>query len=543
MPAGSLWIDMSTSTPVVLPQVLGFNLAARQVRLADVAFALGVGDTGAGQARNAEAAIDAVTALRDRVGMTGTLAAFGIGPADYAQISADALDDEVLGNTPRMPRPADIAADERDVGQHRKCRSSHPSATGSREAQDALDPAGWDQDGILAVPVEQQRWVAMTGRFRGPAGMARLWTVPVAVVATFLMAGTALAAPTWTWRQPPIAAGTSEGILGGVSCPSAGACMAVGTSIGPKGDASGSFTDSWNGTNWALESIPQPAVTALSGVSCRSAAWCIAVGSVPNSADPASNVPLALRWNGVGWSALAVPTPSGETTATLAGVWCLSRSDCVAVGTGESSDGTVTSFSQTWNGTVWTPSPVPGTGTQLSGVTCTSGTSCIAVGGNNGTPVAVSWDGTSWAAQTVPTDAGGHPASLAGVSCAAPASCVAVGRYTAPSEFHALIYRWDGTAWAQQATGYQNHASSLSSVSCSRVVCTAVGTVVVNSIQIPLAAHWNGTRWYRDTAVAIPPVSDTSLLFGVSCHTWDTCIAVGYDVQRTGAFPLAEHES
>jgi hypothetical protein len=42
--------------------------------------------------------------------MTGTLAAFGIGPADYAQISADALDDEVLGNTPRMPGPADIAA-------------------------------------------------------------------------------------------------------------------------------------------------------------------------------------------------------------------------------------------------------------------------------------------------------------------------------------------------------------------------------------------------------------------------------------------------
>ena len=55
--------------------------------------------------------------------------------------------------------------------------------------------------------------------------------------------------------------------------------------------------------------------------------------------------------------------------------------------------------------------------------------------------------------------------------------------------------------------------------------------------------HWNGTRWYRDTAVANPPVADTSLLFGVSCHTWDTCVAVGYDIQRTGAAPLAEHES
>src|SRR5215467_1644107 len=103
-------IPHGAALSVVLPQVLGFNLAACQDRLADVAFALGAGDTGAGQARNAEAAIDAVTALRDRVGMTGALAAFGIGAGDYAQISADALDDEVLDNTPRIPDAADIAA-------------------------------------------------------------------------------------------------------------------------------------------------------------------------------------------------------------------------------------------------------------------------------------------------------------------------------------------------------------------------------------------------------------------------------------------------
>src|SRR5215471_8717895 len=103
-------IPHGAALSVVLPQVLGFNLAACQDRLADVAFALGAEDTGAGQARNAEAAIDAVAALRDRVSMTGALAAFGIGPADYAQISADALDDEVLDNTPRMPGAADIAA-------------------------------------------------------------------------------------------------------------------------------------------------------------------------------------------------------------------------------------------------------------------------------------------------------------------------------------------------------------------------------------------------------------------------------------------------
>ena len=103
-------IPHGAALSVVLPQVLGFNLATCEDRLADVAFAMGVGDTGAGQAANAEAGVHAVTALRDRVGMTGTLAAFGIGARDYAQISADALDDEVLDNTPRMPDAADIAA-------------------------------------------------------------------------------------------------------------------------------------------------------------------------------------------------------------------------------------------------------------------------------------------------------------------------------------------------------------------------------------------------------------------------------------------------
>ena len=95
---------------VVLPQVLRFNLATCRDRLADVAFALGAGDTGRDQEGNAEAAIGAVTALRDQVGLAGALTAFGITEADYPRISADALDDEVLGNTPRLPDAADIAA-------------------------------------------------------------------------------------------------------------------------------------------------------------------------------------------------------------------------------------------------------------------------------------------------------------------------------------------------------------------------------------------------------------------------------------------------
>jgi hypothetical protein len=90
--------------------VLRFNLPACGERLAAVALALGAGDTAHTAGWNAAAAIDAVASLADRAGMTHRLADFGITAADFDQIAADALDDEVLANTPRMPAATDIRA-------------------------------------------------------------------------------------------------------------------------------------------------------------------------------------------------------------------------------------------------------------------------------------------------------------------------------------------------------------------------------------------------------------------------------------------------
>jgi alcohol dehydrogenase len=95
---------------MLLPAVLRFNAAVCAERLADVAVALGVADPAGSTARNADAAIDAVAGLADRVGMTQRVAGLGITHADFGQIAADALDDEVLANTPRQPAAADIHA-------------------------------------------------------------------------------------------------------------------------------------------------------------------------------------------------------------------------------------------------------------------------------------------------------------------------------------------------------------------------------------------------------------------------------------------------
>jgi alcohol dehydrogenase len=93
---------------LLLPHVLRFNLVVRLARTAQVAFALGVGDTAKPDEGNAEAAIDAVAALAARVGLTGGLGDHGVTPDDFPALARDALDDEVMANTPRPPTEADI---------------------------------------------------------------------------------------------------------------------------------------------------------------------------------------------------------------------------------------------------------------------------------------------------------------------------------------------------------------------------------------------------------------------------------------------------
>ena len=108
---GGRWdIAHGVALSMLLPDVLRFNLPVRTQRLADIAFALGVGDTHEAEGRNAAAAIDAVVALRERVGLIAAIGDFGITDADFAQIAADALGDEVLLSAPRPPTRADIDA-------------------------------------------------------------------------------------------------------------------------------------------------------------------------------------------------------------------------------------------------------------------------------------------------------------------------------------------------------------------------------------------------------------------------------------------------
>jgi alcohol dehydrogenase len=105
---GRFDIAHGVALTMLLPEVLRFNAHVSGERLADVAFALGVGEQGRGARWNADAAIAAIAGLAGRLSLTQRLADLEITGADFDQIVADALDDEVLANTPRPPAAADI---------------------------------------------------------------------------------------------------------------------------------------------------------------------------------------------------------------------------------------------------------------------------------------------------------------------------------------------------------------------------------------------------------------------------------------------------
>jgi alcohol dehydrogenase len=109
---GRFGVAHGVALTMVLPQVLRFNAPACEDRLGQAAAALGAADPARSAAWNAAAAVDAIERLAGRVGMTTRLAGTGLRltDADLARIAADALDDEVLANTPRQPTADDIRA-------------------------------------------------------------------------------------------------------------------------------------------------------------------------------------------------------------------------------------------------------------------------------------------------------------------------------------------------------------------------------------------------------------------------------------------------
>lgn len=238
----------------------------------------------------------------------------------------------------------------------------------------------------------------------------------------------------WTVQPSPNPAGSRDAELVGGSCTSPASCTAVGVYVPTGVNGERPLAEFWDGTSWTIQHVPMPAgstgANLEGGVSCPSATRCTAVG-VAGPKGQLRNVPFVARWNGTAWTAHTAPIPAGATSGFFTGVSCTSPSGCTAVGDFDNASGTaVPPFADRWNGTIWTVQAVNAPdGGFLNAVSCTSGTSCTAVGDLSNTGLAEHWDGTSWTVQPTPVPENGHAhfASLMGVSCLPVTRCTAVG--------------------------------------------------------------------------------------------------------------------
>ncbi len=314
--------------------------------------------------------------------------------------------------------------------------------------------------------------------------------------------------------------------------------MAVGTN----GDSAGNAVtlgEGWDGTAWTIQQTADPTGAAsgqLAGVACLSGSNCVAVGG-------SNNTPLIERWDGTTWSIRPSPTVPG---GGLSGVACTGPSACMAVGTSSDSVGFPSTLAERWDGTAWTimPSPTPPDGGGLGAVSCPSASVCIAAGAYNDSSgdvltLAERWDGTAWTIQPTPNPAGAVQSFLNGVSCISPSACTATGEtHNAAGTVHTLVERWDGAAWSLQTSPNPPGVgfASLWGVSCtSPSACLTTGTSDLGT----LAEGWDGTRW-RILRTPNPSGGQGTTLFGVSCSSSSACTSVGFSFSSLGAYLLAE---
>jgi hypothetical protein len=328
--------------------------------------------------------------------------------------------------------------------------------------------------------------------------------------------------------------------LTSVSCITINSCEAVGSYMTSSGSgvAGTPIAGHWDGTRWEIQTMGTPpggSMPYLSSLSCASANSCEAVGLYNRGK---TLVPLAERWDGTSW--MLQRTGIKQTNEALVQVSCTTPDRCEAVG----NRGARQIIAGRWDGTSWVtqqlPSPNPPTSSiTWAGLSCANANACEAVGVDTGRTgsrqlLAERWDGTRWAAQTMPAPQGGDYVYPSGVSCVTPDRCETVGTVTNNIGYRqAFAERWDGRTWqlqpAQIITPSEQTMVFVNGVSCYDAdFCEAVGYYGSANTSAAVAGtfRWDGTRWAWQT-IAATPRSQGENPISISCPGVNNCEIVG----------------
>lgn len=357
----------------------------------------------------------------------------------------------------------------------------------------------------------------------------------------------------WTIQPTPVPRGATYATLTGVSCAAERVCTAAGYYYDRAGNIE-TLAERWDGTRWAVQVTPNPAIAVASGffaVSCTSAAACTATGD--DHGVLGGSQPLAERWNGRRWTIQAITGPRGAQASGLFGVSCTGPAACTAAGAYVSGSGVTRTLAEAWNGTAWTiqltRDPAGASGAGLLGVSCTSARACTAAGSydtSSGTSASLAerWDGTRWSIQATPAPSGAAGATFTAVSCTSARACTAAGAYQGSTAGRRnsgssgggtalpLAEQWNGARWTVQSVPSPEGSTGteFSGLACGTTQCAAVGqfTHGISKTAVPLTGTRNKAGWHVQAAPSRAGAAIVSEFTGISCRTPHACTAVGY---------------
>jgi hypothetical protein len=357
------------------------------------------------------------------------------------------------------------------------------------------------------------------------------------------------------------ASGAGLVVIGGasaVSCASPTACLSVGFSLSHTANAAPTpAAERLHAGIWKPVPVKTPTgaqFTLLAGVSCKAATYCLVVGDSVGNSNALGISPYALTWDGTKLTPIAAPpVPKSDEMGIISAVSCVAVRNCVAIGTGFNTvTGDTDQLVWTFNGTKWALTTVPGTDpntmTEYQGLHCLSATSCVVIGdltnttGNasTDTPVAATWNGTTFTDLKAPLPAGVSYPSFTGLSCVSSRSCAMVGTgntsTTSPDSL-GFAEVWNGKTWTiTKWSGPKGDTqAALSGVSCTSAArCIAAGAQGTDKAAAPAALAWNGSKW---TVLKVPgPGSGKAAFFeGISCPVNGRCVTTGEEGKVNGS--------
>lgn len=182
--------------------------------------------------------------------------------------------------------------------------------------------------------------------------------------------GAALAPLAWSAARAPLPA-DADGVssqyvmLGDVSCPAAGYCVAVGIDRAStdSGDVYQGLAETLAGGTWTPAAVPDvssPDALSFGEVSCPARGRCVAVGFVWPSTRV--GIPLIEQLSGGRWHPVTPPRPGDASSSAglvFTGISCPVADWCVATGWYINTSGHRAVYVDTLSGGTWTASAAP----------------------------------------------------------------------------------------------------------------------------------------------------------------------------------------